>query len=117
MGEERDDEEHVRASILNPRDLDEACTGASRVIHLAGIPTEAPWEDINNVNITGTHNVLEAVRKARVSNFVYASSNHAVGFFRKSAGTAPDYQLPLPDTNYGVSKAAGEAMASLYSSR
>ncbi|MCX5207769.1 hypothetical protein OG689_00280 [Kitasatospora sp. NBC_00240] len=43
-----------------------------------------------------------------------ASSNHAAGFLRKETGTAPDYAFPAPDTYYGVSKVAVEALGSLY---
>jgi uronate dehydrogenase len=49
-----------------------------------------------------------------VGRVVYASSNHAVGFAPRSAFPVPDYAFPAPDTYYGVSKAAGEALAALY---
>jgi uronate dehydrogenase len=45
---------------------------------------------------------------------VFASSNHAVGFTPRSDFPVPDFAYPAPDTYYGVSKAAGEAVAALY---
>jgi uronate dehydrogenase len=45
---------------------------------------------------------------------VFASSNHAVGFSPRAAFPVPDYAFPAPDTYYGVSKVAGEALAALY---
>jgi hypothetical protein len=48
---------------------------------------------------------------------VFASSNHAVGFAPRESFPVPDAAPPAPDTYYGVSKAAGEAIAALYASR
>jgi uronate dehydrogenase len=48
---------------------------------------------------------------------VFASSNHAAGFRPRTDFPVPEYVFPAPDTYYGVSKVAGEALASLYHSR
>src|SRR5690606_25821564 len=56
-------------------------------------------------------------RRAGVTRLVLASSNHAVGFHPRSAGTAPDYLFPRPDTYHGVSKVTLEALGSLYADR
>jgi hypothetical protein len=48
---------------------------------------------------------------------VFASSNHAVGFAPRESFPVPDDASPAPDTYYGVSKAAGEAIAGLYARR
>ena len=48
---------------------------------------------------------------------IFASSNHAVGFTPRSAFPVPDYAFPAPDTHYGVSKAAVEALAAMYHHR
>ena len=47
---------------------------------------------------------------------ILASSNHAVGF-RRNDSDLPADSSPRPDTYYGVSKAAIEALGSLYHSR
>jgi len=107
-------EEAVKASITDLNALTAACLGAEAVIHLAGIPGEAPWPEILEINIDGTRTVLEAARRTGVGRVVYASSNHAVGFAPRSAFPVPDYAVPAPDTYYGVSKAAGEALSALY---
>ena len=107
-------EEAIRASVTSLDAMTAACQGADTVIHLAGIPGEAPWSQIREVNIDGTYAVFEAARRAGVGRLVYASSNHAVGFSPRSAGPVPDYAFPAPDTYYGVSKVAGEALAALY---
>jgi hypothetical protein len=48
---------------------------------------------------------------------VLASSNHAVGFVPRESFPVADDARPEPDTYYGVSKAAGEALAALYARR
>jgi hypothetical protein len=110
-------EETIRASVTSLGAMTEACQGVQAVIHLAAIPGEAPWEQIREVNIDGTYVVFEAARQAGVGRLVYASSNHAVGFSPKTEFPVPDYAFPAPDTYYGVSKVAGEALAALYHHR
>jgi uronate dehydrogenase len=107
-------EEAVRASVTDLDAMTAACQGADAVIHLGGITSEAPWPRILEVNIDGTYAVFEAARRAGVGRVVFASSNHAVGFSPRSEFPVPDYALPVPDTYYGVSKAAGEAIGALY---
>jgi uronate dehydrogenase len=110
-------EEAVVASVTDAEAMVAACTGAEAVIHLGGIPAEAPWERILDVNIRGTHTLFEAARVAGVNRVIFASSNHAVGFAPLASVPVPDYAFPAPDTYYGVSKVAGEALGALYSRR
>ncbi|HUN36004.1 MAG TPA: NAD(P)-dependent oxidoreductase [Trebonia sp.] len=110
-------EEAIVASVTDAEAMGVACTGAEAVIHLGGIPSEAPWERILDVNIRGTHTLFEAARVAGVRRVIFASSNHAVGFTPLASAPIPDYAFPAPDTYYGVSKVAGEALGALYSNR
>jgi len=110
-------EEAITASVTDLAAVTAACNGADAVIHLAGIAGEAPWRQILETNIDGTRTVFEAARRAGVRRFVFASSNHAVGFSPPSEYPVPDYAFPAPDTYYGVSKVAGEAIAALYHHR
>jgi nucleoside-diphosphate-sugar epimerase len=99
------------------------------VIHLAGNPkVDASWESILNANIIGTRNIFEAAREFQVPRVVYASSNHVTGAYH---GFEPDLykytqpgppmispQDPIrPDSDYGLSKAFGEAVARYYFDR
>lgn len=109
-------EEVVTASVA---DLDAtlgACADVDAVVHLGGHSGEQAWEDILATNIHGTYTVFEAARRAGAGRVVFASSNHAAGFH---PGTDPvrDDLPPRPDTYYGVSKVAGEALGSLYHDR
>jgi uronate dehydrogenase len=109
--------ELIRASVTDLAAMEDACSGADALIHLGGHSRERPWPEILEANINGTYTVLEAARRQGVKRIVFASSNHAVGFHPRSAGVAGDYLLPRPDTYYGVSKAAGEALCSMYADR
>ncbi|ANY08334.1 NAD-dependent epimerase/dehydratase family protein [Pseudonocardia sp. HH130630-07] len=112
--------ELVTGSVTDPAAMAAACDGVDAVLHLGGISREGSWADTLAVNIDGTHTVLEAARVAGVRRVILASSNHAVGF-RRVADAGPDGlpadSSPRPDTYYGVSKAAMEALGSLYHSR
>ena len=110
-------EETVRADVTDLDAMTKACSGVSAVIHLAGISSEAPWQQVAVANIHGTYVTFEAARRAGAGRVIFASSNHAVGFTPRAAFPAPDYAFPAPDTYYGVSKVAGEALASLYHHR
>jgi uronate dehydrogenase len=107
-------EEVVQASVTDMDAMTAASRGASAVIHLANIATEASWEEILQVNIQGTYVAFEAARRAGVPRVIFASSNHAVGFSPRESFPVPDYAFPAPDTYYGVGKVAGEALAGLY---
>lgn len=112
-----DGAELVRASVTDLDAMTEACADVDAVLHLAGLSTERGWKDMLSTNIDGTYTVLEAAYRAGVSRVVFASSNHAVGFHPRDGREAPDYLFPRPDTYYGVSKVAGEALGSLYHDR
>jgi len=110
-------EESVIASVTDMAAVTAACSGADAVIHLGGIPTEGAWAPILDVNVNGTYTVFEAARRAGVPRVVFASSNHAVGFAPRDSFPVPEDAVPAPDTYYGVSKVAGEAIAALYARR
>ncbi|WP_040808019.1 NAD-dependent epimerase/dehydratase family protein [Nocardia concava] len=112
--------ETVTGSLTDPDVMAAACADVDAIIHLGGISREDDWSRILEVNIDGTHTVLEAARAAGVRKVVLASSNHAVGY-RRIGEAGPDglpgESTPRPDTYYGVSKAALEALGSLYHER
>ncbi|MFJ9776737.1 NAD-dependent epimerase/dehydratase family protein [Kitasatospora sp. NPDC101157] len=109
----------LTADLQDAGALAEAMEGVDAVVHLAGLPGEAPFADILAANIDGTHRLYEAARAAGVRRIVYASSNHAVGFTERPAGGAivPVDTPQRPDTFYGLSKCFGENLASLYADR
>ncbi|MEZ0115125.1 uronate dehydrogenase [Catenulispora sp. EB89] len=116
-----DGAEIVKASITDPEALAEACAGVDAVVHLGGKPGEGTWEELAEVNVEGTRTVLDAVVQQGVPRAVLASSIHAAGFWTRDDvgpdGLLPAGVSPRPDTYYGVSKAAVEALGSLYHDR
>jgi uronate dehydrogenase len=114
---EGDDVSWHEVSIEDGDGMERMLEGTSGVVHLAGLSSERPWADLLRVNIDGTHTVLEAARRTGVERVLLASSIHAVGFAPIDAAAATEPLLPRPDTYYGVSKAAMEALGSLYADR
>jgi len=109
-------EEFVRADIAEMDGLDVMVRGVDAIVHLGGFAVEGPWETILSANIIGLRNVLEAARVAGVKRILFATSNHAVGFYRRDQ-TIDHTVYPRPDSRYGVSKVFGEAMGSLYADK
>lgn len=68
--------ERVLGDLRDPSSLDEALSGVDRVFHVAADYRLEPKNprDMYDSNVTGTRNLLEASRRARVSCFVYTSS-------------------------------------------
>jgi uronate dehydrogenase len=100
--------------------LERACRGVDAVVHLGGKADEGPFEELLAVNVRGTERVLEAAHRTGVPRVVLASSNHAVGLCPR-ADAGPDGladDVPArPDSYYGWSKAALEALGRLYHDR
>lgn len=109
-------EESLVADLRDPEAARAATADVDCVVHLAGIPREAEWEPILRNNIEGTYNLFEAARRNGVKRIVFASSNHAIGFYR--SGREVDAAMPVrPDSRYGVSKVFGEALGRLYADK
>ncbi len=108
----------VTGDITKPETLDGINEGVDFVFHLAAISNvdyavKNPVKTYD-VNVRGTLNLLEEVRKNPVQKFVYISSSHVYG--------VPQYipideKHPLaPREPYSASKAAAENIVTAYSS-
>ena len=103
----------VAADLAVLGEVERAVDGMQGIVHLGGFSVEGPWETILNANIIGCYNLFEAARRRGVERIVFASSNHAVGFYPRQRRVG--IEAPVrPDSRYGVSKAFGEALAALY---
>ena len=109
-------ETFVAADLARSEEVAAAVKGAHSVIHLGGFSVEGPWETILQANIIGCYNLFEASRLAGVKRVVFASSNHAVGFYPRRRKIRTDVTV-RPDSRYGVSKAFGEALGALYADK
>jgi uronate dehydrogenase len=93
-----------------------AVEGVEAVVHLGAVPDEAPFDVLAGPNLHGVFHVFEAARRAGVRRVVFASSNHATGFYptaQRLTGAEP----VRPDGLYGASKAFGEALGHMYADR
>jgi uronate dehydrogenase len=90
--------------------------GVDAIVHLGGYSVEGPWEAIHRANIVGCYNIFEAARLNGVKRMLFATSNHAVGFYPRNQTI--DHRVYIrPDGRYGVSKVFGEALGSLYADK
>ena len=111
-----DGEEVVQAALQDKAAMLSLLQDVNAVVHLGGLSTEGPFEDILQANILGTYHVYEAARLQGVRRIVYASSNHVTGFYTQRETIHPKMP-PRPDGYYGVSKAFGENLAQFYFDR
>ena len=109
-------EECVSFDLRDAAAVTKAMEGTDVVFHFGGLSLEADWPAIRDVNIDGTHNVFEAARQCGARRIVFASSNHAAGFYPRDCTIGPDVP-DRPDSRYGVAKVFGEALGSLYADK
>jgi len=109
-------ESFMRADISRMVDALRITKGVDAIVHLGGYSVEGPWAAIHKANIVGCYNIFEAARKNKVKRILFATSNHAVGFYRRDQ--VIDHRVSIkPDGRYGVSKVFGEALGSLYADK
>ncbi|MER6094759.1 NAD(P)-dependent oxidoreductase [Streptomyces sp. NPDC001728] len=113
---EAENEDVRTVDLSDATAVESALAGADRVLHLGGVPDEAPLRDLLEVNVLGTHHVLEAARRAGIERVVLASSNRVTGFYAAGHHTGP-HEPVRPDGLYGVSKVAVEALGQLYADK
>lgn len=111
------DDEFIAGSVIDRETVRKACEGVDLVVHLAGHRSERPWEEILQTNIHGAQVILEAAHQAGVRRVFLASSLHAAGYTKAGEAAALPVLHPRPDSFYGVSKVALEALGSVYADR
>jgi uronate dehydrogenase len=110
------DEEFIAADLADYGQVEKITSGIEGIVHLGGFSVEGPWETIHRSNIVGCYNLFEAAYRSGVKRVVFASSNHAVGFYPRERKIGVDVTV-RPDSRYGVSKAFGEALGALYADK
>jgi len=107
---QRDNVKFIQGSIVDLKLLKESFRGIDFVFHLAALPSvPRSIEDpraTNEVNITGTLNVLLAARDNNVNKVVYTSSSSVYG----DTPTLPKSEdmPPNPQSPYALTKMVGE---------
>jgi UDP-glucuronate 4-epimerase len=93
-------------------------TGTTHLIHLAGLQVpfcRADPPQGARVNVVGTVNIFEAVRRAGLKRVVYASSAAVYGISEEYPDGPLPHDAPLrPRSHYGVYKQANEGTARVY---
>jgi UDP-glucose 4-epimerase len=107
----------VRDDVRNVAALTEAMEGCDTVIHLASNPDIAaavtnPLIDFDQGTAL-TQNVVEAMRRTGTRRILYASGSGVYGDLGEFEARE-DYGPMLPESTYGASKLAGEALISSY---
>jgi uronate dehydrogenase len=110
------DEEFIAADLADYGQVEKITSGIDGIVHLGGFSVEGPWETIHRSNIVGCYNLFEAAYRSGVKRVVFASSNHAVGFYPRERKIGVDVTV-RPDSRYGVSKVFGEALGALYADK
>jgi UDP-glucose 4-epimerase len=108
--------EFIEGSLLDQPLVNRSVANCRYVFHLAALGSvpasvERP-RAFHDVNTTGTLNVLEAARAARVQRVVFAASSSAYG----DNGVPWIESMPArPQSPYAATKVAGEALLRAYS--
>ena len=109
-------ERFVPAELADLDAVRAAAAGADAILHLGAVATEASFDELLGPNLVGAFNAFEAARLEGVPRVVFASSNHATGFYPSDRRIGPDEPV-RPDGLYGVTKAYGEALGRVYADR
>ncbi len=91
---------------------------ADAVVHLAAVRGQGDtWADVQETNIQGTLNVLEAAVQGSAKRFIFPSSSWVVGGHLNSGKALTPDLPPSPQSPYAISKALGESLVRHYSER
>ncbi|URJ58810.1 NAD-dependent epimerase/dehydratase family protein [Paenibacillus polymyxa] len=104
----------VELDIHDTARLAELTRGVDTVLHFAWIKDEGDFlGKVLSGNVSGAYKLYEAAVKNGVKRIVFASSNHATGFYK--VGESIDVEDPYrPDSFYGLSKCYIELLGRLY---
>lgn len=109
-------EKSMPGDVARLTDMLRVTKGVDAIMHLGGFAVEGPWNEILRANIVGCYNLFEAAHRNGVKRVLFATSNHAMGFYRRDQKI--DHRMyPKPDSRYGLSKVFGEQLGSLYSDK
>lgn len=113
MGEAAPHEEIIQCDLADFDAVLDSAKDVDAILHFGGIPVESDFKSILHANIEGSHNIYEAARRHGVKRVIYASSNHAIGFY-KSTEVIDVEAAHRPDSFYGLSKCFVEDLGRYY---
>lgn len=99
--------------ICNREQIDLYFKGIDWVFHLAALADIVPSienpKEYYDTNVTGTFNVLQAAKKAKVKKLIYSASSSCYGLATQFA--TPESALAIPQYPYALTKYLGEQLA------
>lgn len=105
---------------LDIRDVDdciEATKNVDVIIHLAYyMKNDGFRENQVPTNVIGTWNLYEAAVKNKVKRVIFCSSNHVMGFYKKT-DKLTENTIPRPDSPYALTKCFSELCGRFFSDR
>lgn len=103
-----DNIEIVRADLRDPRATADVCKDAGTVFHAAGVIHPRRVQELYDINVTGTQNILQAAISAKARRFVFVSSNSPAGLNDTPGRLMSEDDPPRPYLSYGLSKLQSE---------
>lgn len=109
----------VELSLANKEALKQFCLNVKPeyIFHFGALLTRKRdfglFEQLYDVNVSGTYNLLEALMGNNYKNFVFSSSSEVYGTKNKSP--FHEEQIPLPVSPYSLSKLMAEDLIKTYS--
>ncbi len=104
----------ISGDLSNISSLEVGVKGSDVVLHLAGlVDYSASWEELYDVNVQGTKNLIEVCSKYPIKRFVHISSTAVYG--KNPLETPTTEKTPTrPTDNYGKSKLESERVIGEY---
>lgn len=100
--------EIVRADLRDREGLKGLCADADTVYHCAGIIHPRRIQELYDINVCGTRNILDSAIDANARRFIFVSSNSPAGMNPSPTVPMREKDPPRPYLNYGLSKLQSE---------
>jgi nucleoside-diphosphate-sugar epimerase len=100
--------EVVTADLRDRRLPDGLCQGIDTVFHCAGIIHPRRVQELYEINVDATRNLLDAAIAAGTRRFIFVSSNSPAGLNATPTRLMVEDDPPRPYLNYGLSKLQSE---------
>lgn len=113
-----DPEQGITAlDVTDGERLKELARGVDTIVHCAWAKDEEDFlGKILPINVTGAYLLYEAAREQGVRRIIFASSNHATGYYKLHEEIEPTDPY-RPDSFYGLSKCYIELLGQLYADK
>lgn len=104
----------VKLDVTDAERIKELSQGVDTILHIAWAKDEEDFlGKVLPINVTGAYHLYEAARLNGVKRVIFASSNHATGFYKTGEDIEVDDPY-RPDSFYGLSKCYIELLGRYY---